>query len=180
MHLLVVVTGAYLILKTYDHAGRKVMFHPPSLGEQPHRQSGLSRDAWSKLQIHLHAAPAERMVNAQAAFKAGFDWRPFVAVTRFKTDDGFSVVMQHPLKCVNLGGVESYSQPDTGPLIVPIEPGKHADPIESLRLAYVAHNFTDWAEFLVKYPAEIPGGAKVDHFGTTVRVKAENELYALR
>lgn len=40
-------------------------------------------------------------------------------------------------------------------------------------------NFGDWAEFLRRVPMDIPGGAKVNHYGKTVRVACEQKLHAL-
>ena len=48
--------------------------------------------------------------------------------------------------------------------------------IANLRLAYVAHNAPDWAEFLVNVPTPLTEEIAVHHYSKPQRVKAKNTM----
>lgn len=170
----------FLIIKRYDHTGRKVMFYPPSQGEQPHRQSGLIAGAYTKTNIDVRRVDADVLDTVEQVVEIGLADRPMVAVTEFDTDDGYHVRLEYPVKTINLGDREVFYQTDTGPVLYPQNPGGCDIPIESFCLAFIAANSPDWAEFLLNVPTPIPGDLTTDHYSQPIRITCKNTMLALR
>ena len=72
---------------------------------------------------------------------------------------------------------DGYYQLDTGPVLFPDLSLGHEAMIGNLRLAYVAHNAPDWAEFLLNVPVSIADDMRVNHYAQPQRVDAVNTLY---
>ncbi|MFM1550114.1 MAG: hypothetical protein ACKJSG_11980 [Lentisphaeria bacterium] len=85
--------------------------------------------------------------------------------------DGLPVVIEYPVKCVNVSERELYYQTDTGPVLLPNDRTDTDLPIERFDLAYVAHNCPDWAEFIVSVPTPVSEGVSVDHYSESRRVE---------
>ena len=165
----------FLVIKQYDHCGRKVMLYPPSLGEQPHRQVGLVSEAYARLSIDVHRTEGRELESAQEVIDATLANIPLVAVTEFETDDGFGVRLEYPVKTINAGDREIFYQTDTGPVLFPRQPGGCELPIESFHLAYIAANSPDWAELLVCSPIAVSEEITVLHFHEPVRIECRNQ-----
>ena len=176
---MVASTDHFLIIKKYDHGGRRVMFHPPSLGEQPHRQMGFVNDAYASLKIDVHRVQGRPLVSTQDVMDATLANVPVVAVTEFDTGDGFRARLEYPVKTMNVGDRETFYQTDTGPVLVPVEPGRHPLPIESFELAFVAFNSDDWAELLLQEAVDVSNGVTVSHYARAQRIECQNSLIAL-
>jgi len=156
-----------------------VMLYPPSLGEQPHRQSGLVKDAYAKLSIDVCRAPGQLLETVPQVIDAAFAKRPLVAVTQFVTDDGYNVRLEYPVKTINIGDRELFYQTDTGPVLYPEQPSRPDLPIESFQLAYIAANSPDWAELLLDVPTPVSTDTTVLHYSKPLRIDCQNALIAL-
>ena len=176
---MIVSAEHFLIIKRYDSCSRKMMYYPPSLGEQPHRQSGQIQDAYTKLSVDLQRMEGHLLETVPEAVDLGFANCPLIGITEFKTDDGFDVRLEYPIKTINLGDRELFYQTDTGPVLFPQQPSQHEPPIESFDLAYIAVNSKDWAELLLNAPAEVASGVTVPHFSKPVKINCTNRLVAL-
>ena len=169
----------FLIIKRYDHTARKMMNHPPEVGEQPHRQLGRIKDAYVEVEIGVNRTDGEVLETVQQVIDAGMTARPIVAVTEFDTEDGHHCRLEYPIKTLNLCDREMFYQSDTGPLLYPVRPGRHDPTIESFRLAYLAANAPDWAELLINVPTALSDGITVDHYAQGQRIDCRNTLIAL-
>ena len=165
----------FLIIKTYDHCGRKVMLYPPSLGEQPHRQMGLARGNFARLR-----ADADVLETVEQVLDAGLANRPLIAITEFETDDGCHVRLEYPVKTINLGDREQFFQTDTGPVLYPQNPTTHAHAIESMQLAFIAANAPQWAELIVQTPTKLSDEITVNHYTEPRHIDCQNVMVALR
>jgi len=85
------------------------------------------------------------------------------------------------VKTVNFSERERYYQVDTGPVLFPGVTGIGAGgepPLTACRLAYVAHNAPDWAEFIVCVPTAVHADIDVHHYSKSVRVEGvRNRLF---
>ena len=169
----------FLLIKRWDTANKSVMLYPPSLGSQPQRQMGATDDAYDNIKIAIRDAPALVLETSQKVVEVGLDDQPLVARTKFETGDGWNVVLEYPVKTINLNEREMLYQTDTGPIIWPGHPGNFQHPEEGFRLAFVAFHQPDWAEFLINVPTPVSDNVNVHHYSQSQRVDCHNLILQL-
>jgi hypothetical protein len=167
----------FLVIKTFDHAGRKVMLYPESLGEQPHRQIGDVADAFDSVRIDHKYVEAETLDSAPAIVNAVLENRPLVATTTLQ-NDRYTAVVEYPIKTINANERDWTYQTDSGPVLVPDLSRPPEKLIDGLELAYSAFNCRDWIEFLVRAESAVGQGVEVMHYSRPERFNAKNEVAA--
>jgi hypothetical protein len=108
---------------------------------------------------------------------------PLVAQTEIRDEKtGRTAVIECPVKTINWFRTTGQWQIDTGPVLLPdlsVPPEQWS---QNLRLAFVAFNAWDWAEFIAeKLTPVVAGGkevAKVYHYSAPAQTKARNALLA--
>lgn len=175
----VVSQDRFLLIKRWDRCNKGVMLYPPSLGEQPQRQVGASTEAWESLRIDVYMTEGRVLQTTEQVLEAVLDNRPIVSQTEFDTSDGKRVLLEYPVKTINAGEREGFYQIDTGPVLLPDVSGD-AGSIDGLRLAFVAHNAPDWAEFVVNVPTPVSDGIEVHHYSRSVRLETTNRMIEIR
>ena len=174
---LVASSQEFLVVKSWDRNSRGVMLSPPSLGPQPERQAGKNADAFDTLGIEVREIPGRLLETTRDIVTAGLENRPLIARTEFEAADGTRVLLEYPVKVLNISEREGFYQVDTGAVLVPDAgafDGIHA--ISRLRLAFVAHNSLGCTEFLVNVPTPVGDGISVNHYSKVLKVKAVNRL----
>ena len=159
-----------VVLKSWDHRGRKVYLHPPALGIQPMRHTVVTAEAYSGADFDVRMVKGRHLETNQQIVDAGLSHAVFVSQTQYTLSDGREVLLEYPVKACNFGPREIYYQVDTGPILIPNPARDHDLEIESLELAFIAHNAPDWAEVIVNVPTPIEGGAEVDHYSESRRL----------
>lgn len=168
----------FLIIKTWDVAGKTVMLYPPSLGKQPERQSGRIADAYDSLRIDLVQTPAVLMRASGDIIAAVLANRPLVARSEIATER-YTALLEYPVKTINANERDGVYQTDTGPILLPDLSKEPAELVESVELAFVAFNSSDWAELIVRTPTPVGGDISVHHYARPLRLDARNSLLAL-
>jgi hypothetical protein len=92
-----------------------------------------------------------------------------VAQTEYETSN-HRVLLEYPVKVVNFSERERYYQVDTGPILLPDFDHEYRSLLEGCRLAYVAHNCAEWAEFIVCVPTPVTDNVKVHHYSQSIRI----------
>ncbi|MFP6676148.1 MAG: hypothetical protein VB878_13785 [Pirellulaceae bacterium] len=174
---LTVSDDEFLVIKKYDHCGRRVMAYPSSQGEQPHRQSGFVRDAYAKLSVDIRRRPGRELSEIDTIIEAAFANKQLVAVTSWTTDDGYDVRLEYPVRTINIGDREKFYQTDTGPILFPQTNTECELLIECFQLAFIAVNSPDWAELLVNDIVTVDE-TKVQHYSRPHRIACQNSLLA--
>ncbi len=64
-------------------------------------------------------------------------------------------VIEYPIKTMNISMDKSVYQVDTGPIALPELEKRYDPPIDALRLAFVAFNTPDFADFVVEQPTPV-------------------------
>ena len=166
----------FLIIKRWDTADKSVMLYPSLLGPQPQRQMGTNADAFDSVKITVVSAPARILETTSEVLDAGLNDQPLVARTEFETNDSWHVVLEYPVKTINLDEREMLYQPDTGPVIWPQNPGSLEDPEAGFQLAFVAFHQADWAEFLINVLTSVSDDVSVHHYSQPQRVVCSNVM----
>jgi hypothetical protein len=104
---------------------------------------------------------------------------PLVSQTELRDEKtGRRAVIECPVKTINWNRDKGEWQVDTGPVLLPDLTAPPAEWSRKLRLAYVAFNAFDWAEFIVEEPTPILQAGqevgKVHHYHGQVQLKARN------
>ncbi len=169
----------FLVVKRWDKADKGVMRHPATLGVQPERHRDDPAKCFDRYGIDRAECPARLLETIEDITETLFSNVPVVAQMEYETA-GYRVLLEYPVKIVNFSEREQYYQVDTGPVLLP-EPGDGAGAlIETMQLAFVAHNGKDWAEFLVSAPTPVTPEVRVHHYSRVVRLeKVVNRLFAV-
>jgi hypothetical protein len=169
-----------LIEKHWARADFEANLHPPKLGRQPERQLIDPQEAFAAFSIDVAQVAAVELDNTKAILETLSGNATIVARTEYRAA-GFEITLEYPVKTANFSEREGYYQVDTGPMLFPVFPEKPNDGdslLAACRLAYVAHNAPDWAEFIVCVPTPVQGDLKVHHYSKSVRVEGvRNRLF---
>ena len=175
--LLIASSAEFLVIKSWDRNQRGVMLSPPTLGEQPERQAGKCKDAFTELRIDIRKSPGKLLTTTDEIVAAVLGNQPLVSQTEYATPDGALVHLEYPVKVINASEREMFYQVDTGPVLVPDATafdGTHG--ISTLRRAYIAHNTLGCTELLLNVPTPIGHGMSVNHYSQVLKVQAVNRL----
>ncbi len=174
---LILSDESFLIIKSWDKNDKGVMLYPPSLGPQPERQTGKPDEAWSQHGIDLKQRSARPLETTEAIIDAINENLPLVSSSEFETHLG-SMLIEYPVKTINYSERNGYYQIDTGPVIVPDPDLNDPDPVANLRLAFIAHNSSNWAELILDVPTELGPEISVNHYSKTMRVTGTHRMFA--
>jgi hypothetical protein len=169
----VVSKEEFMVIKRWHKNNPGVKLWPPSLGLQPERHSSAVKDAWVSLSIDLCKTNGRVLKMPGEVVESTFKNRPLIC--RLEYDDGdHNVIIQHPVKTINVNKKHNYFQTDTGPILLPnLSSGrlrKAKRQIELLDLAYVACNSAKWAEFVIDVPTLVTKGVTVNHYSKFRRI----------
>src|SRR5215467_6183724 len=92
----------FLSIKTFDHAGRRVLLYPPERGEQPHRQLVETKDAFDSVTMHVHWSEAAELPGVAEVIDSTLKNCPLMARTELKTGR-YHAQIDYPVKTINVG-----------------------------------------------------------------------------
>ena len=171
--------GEFLVFKRWDKSDKGVMLFPATLGVQPERQLGSSDETFDRFSIDLSTRPGRVLENIASILETLFANTPVMSQTEYEQGE-FRVLLEYPVKTVNFSERERYYQVDTGPVLLPDLAAKTDSLLERCRLAFVAHNVPEWAEFIVCVPTPLSETIKVHHYSEIVRIEGtRNRLVAM-
>ena len=166
----------FLLIKSWDKCDKGVMLYPPSLGAQPERQVGKIADAWDSLRIDVRMTEGKILGTTEQIVQATLENRPLISRTEFDAPNGQHILLEYPVKTMNASERDGFYQIDTGPVLFPDFADGCRNPMESFRLAFIAHNCPDWAEFIVNVPMPVADGVSVNHYSQVRRVNCRNSV----
>lgn len=171
--------GEFLVFKRWDKTDKGILLFPPSLGVQPERQIDNPDEAFDRFSIDLKTRPGRVLDKIDAILETLFAGTPVIAQTEYESGD-YRVLLEYPIKVVNFSERERYYQVDTGPILLPDLEKPSPTPLAGCRLAYVAHNCPEWAEFIVCVPTPVTDAVKVHHYSQSIRIEGtQNRLIAV-
>jgi hypothetical protein len=109
---------------------------------------------------------------------------PIVLQTEISDETtGLSAMIECPCKTMNINSATKMYQTDTGPVVLPDLSKVYDEPMEALRLAYVAFNVPHFADFVVEAPVPIIENGKtvrtVIHYSELITHSAVNKIFAV-
>ncbi|CAG5018585.1 hypothetical protein DYBT9275_06031 [Dyadobacter sp. CECT 9275] len=135
--------------------------------------------------IRLPAAPVITELDTwEKINKATMAGIPIVTQTVITNKEtGMSAMIECPCKTININRAKKLYQTDTGPVVLPDLTKKYDELMDSLRLAYIAFNAPDFADFVVEVPTPVLEKGKqvasVYHFSEVMSFTSQNKLFAL-
>lgn len=160
----------FLGFKRWDRVDKGVMRYPPSLGVQPERQLVDPAEAFDSFSIDINKRNGRRLNTIDQIIEVIGSSRPIVAQTEYDAR-GYHILLEYPVKTANFSERERYYQVDTGPVLLPDLDGDYHELIEGFRIAYIAHNCAEWAEFIVNVPTPLTPDIKVHHYSIAQRIE---------
>ena len=140
-----------VVFKRWDMANKGVLRYPPSLGVQPEKQVENVGEVFDRFAIDAPSCRGRVLASVDEIVATLASDRAVVAQTEY-CREGCRVMLEYPVKTVNFSERERFYQVDTGPVLLP---DTSRPQIENCRLAFVAHNGPDWAEFIVNVPTAV-------------------------
>ncbi len=109
---------------------------------------------------------------------------PFVSRTEvWNAATGMRAVLECPVKTMNVNEAGGIYQVDTGPVLFPDLTQRYERKIEALRLAFVAFNAPDFADFVIEQPTPIVRDGKtvceVYHYSGILSLPAKNTVFVI-
>jgi hypothetical protein len=160
-----------------------LIFRRPCRISETYRQ--VSNKLWGDPELKLRYAKSVRQLtdfeSIRDATAAGL---PIVAQTEIWNEQHkLRAVIEYPIKTMNISIDDSKYQIDTGPIALPDLEQRHEPPIDALRLAFVAFNSPDFADFVVEQPTPVvqegQEQTQVYHYSKPFSLPAKNRLYAV-
>ena len=159
----------FMMIKTFDRVGQRVQLYPPTLGDQPERQIGRCEENFANVRIDLARREGTILDKTEDVVQATLDNRQLVARTEYE-DERYRVILDYPIKTINVNERDNFFQTDTGPHLYPDLSRDPDDLIEGMELAFSAFNTPDWIEFIVRVPTSLTDNISVHHYSKSVRV----------
>lgn len=162
-----------LIEKHWARANFEATLDPPRLGAQPERHLIDPGEAFAAFSVELPEVAAVELRTTDDIIETLAGLARVVSRTEYRAC-GYAITLEYPVKTVNFSERERYYQVDTGPVLFPgiTDIGTGGEPpLTACRLAYVAHNAPDWAEFIICVPTPVSADIAVHHYSKSVRVE---------
>ncbi len=176
--------GNYDFLPIYG-GGDLLIFRRPAGLSNTYRQISKAEDVWGEPRFKLrpcrHIELLTRWEQIRDRTAAGV---PLVSQTEIHhPDTGLRAVIECPIKTMNISLDQRKYQVDTGPVALPDLSRRHEPAIASLRLAFVAFNTQNFADFVVEQPTSViqDGTAvcEIYHYSKPFSMAARNRLFAV-
>lgn len=109
---------------------------------------------------------------------------PIVTQTEIHNEElGLSAIIECPCKTININDSRKLYQTDTGPIALPDLGRRYDVQIDCLRLAFIAFNVPEFADFVIEVPTPILVDNKevttVHHYSELLSLPVLNKLYAI-
>ncbi len=139
--------------------------------------------AWGGMVPRLREVAARPLATAEEMTGAATAGLPLIGQTEIRDETtGTRAVLEYPVKTLNLRAEDGLWQVDTGPVVLPDLAAPPEQWSATLRLAFVAFNTFDWADFVVEQPTPILAGgqevARVYHYSGIMHLEARSVLLA--
>lgn len=164
---------------------RLLIFRRPARISETYRSIRKVEEVWGVPILKLPAADPVTELDTWEKIRDATDaGLPIVTQTEFKDEaTGLRAIIECPTKTMNIEPKKKIYQVDTGPVAFPDLSRAYDPPIDCLRLAFIAFNAPDFADFVVEQPTPVAEKGKelaqIYHYSGPFSVKAKNVLLAV-
>lgn len=143
-----------------------------------YRDTRPATDWWNGQSLHLVEAPMRELTTPEEARQATYSHAPLIAQVELHGESGIQAIIECPIKTMNTNRERDIYQVDTGPVLLP-DLQRHECSADGLRLAFVAFNVADFADFVIEVPTSIDEatGTEVHHYSERVSLPSTNRLF---
>lgn len=166
--------------------GRWLIFRRPAGLSDRYRTVYPPEKLWGEPLVKLREAPMAAVLETWEAIRdATASGTPLVAQTEIAdAKTRLRAVLEYPVKTMNVSLEKRLYQVDTGPVAFPDLSKRYDPPIESLRLAFVAFNAADFADFVVEQETPVSASEpaasfRTYHYSKPFSVSAKNRLFGV-
>jgi len=165
--------------------GRWLIFRRPAGLHQRYRQIATMEKMWGPPNLKLHEATDVTVLDTWEKIRdASAQGLPLVAQTALAdAETGMAAIIECPIKTMNVSLQRKLYQVDTGPIALPDLTKRYEPQIDCLRLAFVAFNTPDFADFIVEQPTPVLQDGKevtkIYHYSSPFSLPARNTVLAL-
>ncbi len=165
----------------------KVLIFRRHFDERPsYRKVQLMADTWgADPDIRLPQPKSVTLLDTFEKIKeATLEGVPIVTQTEITDENtGLSAMIECPCKTMNINPETRMYQTDTGPVVLPDLSRHYDEPMDALRLAFIAFNVPHFADFVVEAPVPVTDNGKkvasVIHYSELISYPAVNRIYAV-
>jgi len=150
--------------------------------DRPYREVRPADKWWDGIEPKLRASRVRILNKPAEIFAAMQDGKPIVGQTEIRdAETGRVAVIEYPVKTINFERNREDWQVDTGPVILPDLSSPPDEWSRTFRLAHIAFNTPDWADFIVDRPTPLKKGhgEKTYHYSGREHQTTRNVLLAL-
>jgi len=166
--------------------GRWLIFRRPAGLSDRYRTVYPPEKLWGEPVLKLREARVASVLETWEAIRdATASGIPLVAQTEIaEAKTRLRAVIEYPVKTMNVSLEKRMYQVDTGPVAFP-DLSKRYDPlIDGLRLAFVAFNAADFADFVVEQETPVGAGEPASsfrtyHYSKPFSVSAKNRVFGI-
>lgn len=108
-----------------------------------------------------------------------------VTQTEIRNEEtGLRAIIECPCKTMNISHPKKMFQVDTGPVALPDLSRSFPEMMDGIRLAFIAFNTNDFADFVIEVPTTIYDGSRevgqVYHFSERLSLKTTNKIFKVQ
>lgn len=172
----------------YDFSGvyneeNYIIFRSRQFHEQNYAERGNSKERFDSIKVELQQEKkVKKLKDIQQIVDQTLKGSKLVGRTSFKISNTEKVIIEYPIKTINVNDIEWIFQVDTGPLAIPHPKKQGMSILDSIELAFVAYNQFDTAYLIFNSPTTIEGltDVKSNHYSEIVELKdVVNEIYTV-
>lgn len=132
--------------------------------------------------VHLHTMTTDRVQTLnenRGIVQATLNQQFLVGRTEITTENGrFRAILDYPIKTMNVNPERNIYQVDTGPIPFLDLASKESE-VAQFKLAYVAYNTFNTAEFVIQQPTQVHPSVSVNHYSHIISMPAQNTIFAV-
>jgi hypothetical protein len=154
------------------------------ISDRDNREVAPAAERFAKVDLAINRFPgATSLPDRDAIVAATLANRPLVARTELSDEEsGQRVLLEYPIKTMNVVKTPPQFQVDTGPIIVPDFTSSASQPIERFAIAHVVYHTFDKAEFVLRRPHQVGERdgqpVMVTDYTEIVTFPARNDIFA--
>ena len=141
------------------------------------------QEMWNGQKYYLvEGRKIKELTSNQAIRESTYKFDPIVSQTEiWNQKTKLRAIIECPVKTLNTNRKSNFYQIDTGPIALPDLSKHYPRYVDSIKLAFVAFNAPEFADFVIESPTSVGkhGTIEVFHYSQLLTLPAKNRLYAI-